>query len=354
MAYNSIRPGQVWLDDEGKRIQAHGGGVITVDGTFFWYGENKERTIGVDDTWHWGVRCYSSKDLYNWHDEGIIIPPVTDDPSSPLCPTSMMDRPHILYNEGTGKYVAWLKIMGHPSYFAVLVADDVFGPYSLLDHRVRPNMLSVGDFDLDVDSETRRAYLFSQRPHTSIYTIELTDDYTDVQGNFTEHLLHVAPPESREAPAHFVRNGRHYLVTSGTTGYNPNPSQVAIADDWQGPYAVQGVLHPKDRSLTSFSSQISCVFKYPGENDLYIAIADRWVPGLEEREDFVCGDFYRSVAQKMGDIFNPDVPFVLSEEDKLAMRTNTSISDYVWLPLVFEGTRVRVDWLDEWRIEDHL
>lgn len=61
MAYNSIRPGQVWLDDEGKRIQAHGGGVITVDGTFFWYGENKERTIGVDDTWHWGVRCCSDQ-----------------------------------------------------------------------------------------------------------------------------------------------------------------------------------------------------------------------------------------------------------------------------------------------------
>ena len=28
MSYNSFHPGQVWLDTEGKRIQAHGGSVI--------------------------------------------------------------------------------------------------------------------------------------------------------------------------------------------------------------------------------------------------------------------------------------------------------------------------------------
>ena len=55
---NSIKPGQVWLDTEGKRIQAHGGSVICVEDTFYWYGENKENTTGKDKTWHWGVRCY--------------------------------------------------------------------------------------------------------------------------------------------------------------------------------------------------------------------------------------------------------------------------------------------------------
>ena len=30
MKYDSIRPGQVWLDTEGKRIQAHGGSVIYI------------------------------------------------------------------------------------------------------------------------------------------------------------------------------------------------------------------------------------------------------------------------------------------------------------------------------------
>lgn len=35
MKYHSIKPGQVWLDTEGKRIQAHGGSIIYVDDTFY-------------------------------------------------------------------------------------------------------------------------------------------------------------------------------------------------------------------------------------------------------------------------------------------------------------------------------
>lgn len=62
--YQSIRPGQVWLDTEGKRIQAHGGSVMCLDGTYYFYGENKEKTDGENGIWHWGVRCYSSKDLW--------------------------------------------------------------------------------------------------------------------------------------------------------------------------------------------------------------------------------------------------------------------------------------------------
>lgn len=53
MSYNSIRPGQVWLDTNGNRIQAHGGSILYVDGTYYWYGENKEKTTSENDIWHW-------------------------------------------------------------------------------------------------------------------------------------------------------------------------------------------------------------------------------------------------------------------------------------------------------------
>lgn len=66
MQQSSIKPGQPWLDTNGNRIQAHGGSIIEVDGTFYWYGENKEKTIPGSGIWHWGVRCYASTDLYNW------------------------------------------------------------------------------------------------------------------------------------------------------------------------------------------------------------------------------------------------------------------------------------------------
>ena len=105
--YKSIRPGKIWYDTDGKRIQAHGGSIIFVYNIFYWYGENKEGITGRATGekckfWHHGVKLYSSIDLYNWKDEGYVIKE-SDDPSNPFYPANIMDRPHILYNEKTNK-----------------------------------------------------------------------------------------------------------------------------------------------------------------------------------------------------------------------------------------------------------
>ncbi len=352
---DSVKPGQIWLDTDGERIQAHGGSIITVGDTFYWYGENKEKTTGENEIWHWGVRCYSSKDLYNWKSEGIIIPPDTENPESPLYPTAMMDRPHIIYNEKNKNYVAWLKIMGEPPCFAVLTAPDILGPYTMVNPRLNPCGLEVGDFDLQVDEDTKKGYLISQKPHTTIYVAELTEDYTDVVGKYTEHFPHVAPPDAREAPAHFVRDGKHYLITSGTTGYFSNPSEVSVADDWYGPYKILGNPHVNDFSKTSFNSQITSVFKHPYKKELYIALADRWRPDLPklEGEKWNTGVYSDEIQEKFRKIFDPSEEFVFSPEDAKDMRINSSCSDYVWLPLTFEGEQVKIYWQDEWKTEDY-
>lgn len=51
--YSSIRPGQKWLDTEGKPIQAHGFQIFEKDGTYYWYGENKEHTHLNSNVWTW-------------------------------------------------------------------------------------------------------------------------------------------------------------------------------------------------------------------------------------------------------------------------------------------------------------
>nr|WP_304971690.1 family 43 glycosylhydrolase [uncultured Schaedlerella sp.] len=353
MTYHSITPGRVWLDTDGNRIQAHGGSIITVGDTFYWYGENKEKTTGKDSIWHWGVRCYSSKDLYNWKSEGIIIPPDTEDESSPLHPSAMMDRPHIIYNERTKKYAAWLKIMGEPPCFAVLTADSILGPYEMVNPKVNPCGLEVGDFDLQVDPVTKKGYLISQKPHTCIYVAELNEDYTDAAGTYTEHFPHTAPPQAREAPAHFIRNGLHYLITSGTTGYYSNPSEAAMAADWNDPYEILGDPHVNDSSKTSFNSQITSVFRHPGKKDLYIALADRWKPEICQMEGYETGAYSDRIQEKFRRIFDPKVEFVFTAEDAEDMKINSSVSDYVWLPLKFDGDQVRIEWRDEWTIEEY-
>ena len=149
---NAIYPGKPWLDTEGKRIQAHGGSVMYLDGTYYWYGENKEKTTGQNDIWHWGVRCYSSKDLYNWKDEGVIIPPEPDDPTSSMHPSAYMDRPHIIYNKKNNKFVCWLKNMhaDGTQTETIMVADHILGPYTKVNQDVKPLGMSAGDFDLAV------------------------------------------------------------------------------------------------------------------------------------------------------------------------------------------------------------
>ena len=351
MKYNSIRPGQVWLDTNGNRIQAHGGSIMYLDGTYYWYGENKEKTTGENDIWHWGVRCYTSQDLYNWEDCGVIIPPEPENPESSLHPSSQMDRPHIIYNKETKKYVAWLKIMHRDGTQTetVMTADDILGPYTKVREGLKPLNMSAGDFDLAVAPDGK-AYYYFERVHSETICADLTADYTDVKGYYSTHFPHTQPPFVREATAHCLRKGKHYLITSGTTGYLPNPSEVAVADTWHGPYTVLGNPHPDDESSTSFHSQISSIVKVPGKKDLYIACAVRWLPEHMDRK-------YEEYAAVFEKIFGGDVkPEEMDNRDDSlddADMRNTSIADYVWLPLRFEGDMVYIDWKDEWRIEDY-
>ena len=349
MRYQTINPGQPWLDTEGKRIQAHGGSVFFWEGAYYWYGENKEKTDGQSDIWHWGVRCYRSDDLMNWEDCGLIIPPDTEHPDSPLYPSAKMDRPHIIYNAQTGKFVCWLKIMNRDGTQAstVLTADSLLGPYTLVRTGLRPLGMSAGDFDLAVAPDGK-AYYYFERVHSETICADLTADYTDVTGYYSTHFPRLYPPFVREATAHFVRRGKHYLITSGTTGYLPNPSEVAVADTWHGPYTVIGNPHPGDPTNTSFHSQISSVFRVPGKKDLYIAIADRWVP---EHMDLEYEEYARFFAER----FNPDFDGTPMDGTKFGddFKRNTAIADYVWLPFRFDGEMAYLDWKDSWRVEDY-
>ncbi|RPE77807.1 MULTISPECIES: family 43 glycosylhydrolase [unclassified Frondihabitans] len=357
--HTSIRPGLVWLDTNGNRIQAHGGSVHYEDGVYYWYGENKEKTVPGSGIWHWGVRAYSSTDLYNWEDRGLIIPPVEDDPESPLHPTQGMDRPHIIFNELTQKYVCWIKVMGKDNQqtqaSTILTADSFLGPYDIVRTGLLPLEMNAGDFDLTVDPETKKAYYYFEKVHTDLVCAELTDDYTDVNGKHSTHMHHPGPPFTREAPAYFSRDGVHYLVTSGTTGYFPNFSEFANAPDYHGPWTVLGDAHPTDPTRTSFRSQITSVFKHPDKSDLYIALADRWLPQLPENMPNV----FDSVATMASGAERPD-PATQAPTDvdmgavmAAGRGENTAIADYVWLPIRFDGDIPEIEWLEEWRVEDY-
>lgn len=106
-----IKSGEIWPDDSGTHINAHGGGILFYDNTFYWFGEHKgERSSNA----FVGVTCYSSKDLVNWKNEGVALA-VEDDPESDIVKGCVMERPKVIYNKKTGKFVMWfhLELKGH-------------------------------------------------------------------------------------------------------------------------------------------------------------------------------------------------------------------------------------------------
>ena len=69
--------GQIWPDNNGVHINAHGGGVLFHDGLYYWFGEHK--IAGPEGNLAYvGVHCYSSTNLHDWKDEGIALNVVND------------------------------------------------------------------------------------------------------------------------------------------------------------------------------------------------------------------------------------------------------------------------------------
>ena len=345
-----IKPGEIWLDTKGERIQAHGASMFYENGKYYWYGEDKTYTRKKGKLWTWGIKCYSSTDLVNWEDLGHIVEPTPDDRKSILHPNRRMDRPHIVKNEKTGKYVLWLKYCDK-NHFAILIANNLLGPYTPINPFLRPDGRQAGDFDLAVDVETGICYLYVELDHREVLVYKLNDDYTDVTEEKTVIYTGLNPPFAREGVTHFMHNDKHYILTSGMIGYVPNPSEIAVSDNWMGPFTVLGNPHVDDKSSASFNSQASCVFRVAG-TDKIVVMADRWVP-----EYVMTKERYDSLVRAIGQ--NYDKSLKASFKDMVNMMkspmmgsADTSISNYVWLPVEWDGEKPKIRWRDSWNLNE--
>lgn len=351
---NAVFPGKVWLDTSGKRIQAHGGAVWYEDGVYYWYGENKEDTDGKNGIWTSGIRCYTSKDLYNWQDEGLIIPP-SDNPASNLYPTRRVDRPHIVKSDATGRYVCWIKLSGAEACFAILSAESMLGNWRIEKENYYPGGHKVGDFDIIKDEQTGKHYLYSDIDHEAIACYALSEDCLTAEAEVSRSYEGLHAPFCREGVALFEHEGNKYMLTSGMTGYIPNRSDSAVSKDWCEPFVPIGDPHVDDASHASFNSQITKVFKVAGSKDLYIAMADRWVP-----EYVVDAKRADAITRVIASRYDPARYPATDEERRetvnspMLISANTSIADYVWLPIRFTDGKPTISWHDEWRVEDYL
>ena len=135
----AFQPGALWLDDNGVHINAHGGGILYHEGKYYWFGEYKGEHSNNAFV---GVTCYSSDDLYNWRNEGVALPVETDTVSD-ITAGSVIERPKVIYNPKTHKFVMYfhleLKGRGYSTArIGIAVSEQVTGPYRFLKS-YRPN-----------------------------------------------------------------------------------------------------------------------------------------------------------------------------------------------------------------------
>src|SRR5579885_100951 len=142
-------PGQIWYDTDGRPIQAHGGGILTFDGTFYWYGE--DRTPGL----HAAVSCYSSTNLYDWKREGVALWR-TNLPRVQSRPT-FVERPKVIFNPHTKRFVMWMHLEQngyHCARAGVAVSDTPTGPFTFLNS-FRP---VTNDFNFSNDANRQTQF----------------------------------------------------------------------------------------------------------------------------------------------------------------------------------------------------
>lgn len=354
----SFKPGELWLDNNGVHINAHGGGILFHDDIYYWFGEHKTQGKGGNKA-NVGVHCYSSNDLYNWKDEGIVLA-MHEDTTSLLVKGCILERPKVIYNAKTKKYVMWfhheLKGKGYDAAMTgVAQSDKVTGPYTYIKsvnpnagywplnypEELRNDSTTIASFDLPdgnkkpewkqaikdgvylrrdftkgqmardmtlfVASDGKAYHIHASENNQTLHVSELNDDYTGFTGRYTR----VLPGKANEAPALFEKDGLFYMFSSGCTGWKPNPGRTAVAKHPLGPWEDLGNPSRGDenQNKTTFHSQSTNIIPIEGKN-AFIYMGDRWTP------------------------------------------KNAIDGRYIWLPIEFEDEKPVIRWHDEWSLYD--
>ena len=268
-APQTIKPGEIWPDDRGKHIQAHGGGINKFEDTYFWFGE--DRSQGLDRSKRY-VSCYSSKDLAHWTFRNQVIK--LADPEN-FGPHWVLERPKVFYNAKTRKYVMYMHIDVNYrlARVGVAVCDTVDGDYRYL-RSFRPLAQESRDIGQFIDDDGSAYLIFEDRPARGFRIARLSDDYLTVE----KEICLIKVPLEGGAIVHY--QGLYYAVGSALTGWAPNPNKYATAPKLEGPWSEFKDIAPPETK--TYGSQSTMMLKVVGTKAAtVIFMGDLWKPRMQ-------------------------------------------------------------------------
>ncbi len=265
---NAVCPGTVWRDTAGHLIQAHSGCIIKRGDEFYLFGEDRSRQNQPNRRY---VGCYRSTDLIHWHDCGAVVRLKNPDPKL-FTHDWVLERPKVLYNRFTHRYVMYAHIDGRRyslARVAVLISRTIAGHYRYL-RSFRP----LGHQSRDIgmyQSRNGKAYLlFEDRP-SGFRIAELSRNYLHVKKNIC--LIH----QHLEGLGLVHYQGLYYVIGSHLTGWGPNPNVYATAKSLRGPWSTfRNIAPPQTKT---YHSQSGFLLKITGTRRTdVIYLGDRWNP----------------------------------------------------------------------------
>ena len=273
-----IRPGLLWPDNRGRHVQAHGGGIIKLGTTWYWFGEDRSQNNDPDRRY---VACYSSTDLASWTFRNRVLQ--LRDPEG-FGEEWVLERPKVYYHPGSGKFVMYMhidgRVPGHVSRYSIArvgiaTCDTVDGDYSYV-RSFRPLGKESRDIGQFIDDEGTPYLIFESRPAKGFYIASLSRDYLDVE---KEVCLINAPLEGGSI-VHY--DGLYYVIGSALTSWWPNANKYATAERLSGPWSAFKDFAPVETH--TYGSQSTNLIKVVGsEQTTVIYVGDRWRP--EEQWD---------------------------------------------------------------------
>ena len=274
--------GEILKDLDGNPINAHGAGMLVYKGVYYLFGEIKKGSTWLVPNQNWedyrvpagGISCYSSKDLIHWKNEGIALAPVINDPANDLDTSKVIERPKVVYNTQTKKFVMWMHVDTRDYSYAqagVAICDNPLGPYTYI-RSVRPNGNMARDMSVFQDGNGKAYLIFSSENNLTMHVCLLSDDYLSPTAMDKRILV----DRNREAPAMFKAASKYYLITSACTGWSANQASWAEADSPFGPWTDKGNPCSGPDADSTFHAQSSFVLAIPGKPDTFLFMADRW------------------------------------------------------------------------------
>lgn len=261
-----FEPGEVWPDLTGNHIQAHGGGIIKIKSTYYWYGE--QRAQGLDPKFRY-VSCYSSKDLVNWKFKGNALQML---PPDSMKADWILERPKVFYNQKTRKYVMYFHVDDanyRVAQVGIAVSDKPDRGFKFV-RRFRPLGCQSRDIGQFIDDDGTAYLVFEDRPN-GFHIAKLTSDYMDVEKDMTLVKAHM------EGGAIVHYNGLYYSIGSELTGWRANPNKYATAPSLEGPWTEFKDIAPVETN--TYGSQSTMLLKVVGtKTTTVIFMGDKWKP----------------------------------------------------------------------------